>query len=156
MNKKEQKLRLEQLKIQKKLAKAKYKKAKKELKKIKKQINNMYTLKGELKTIHDTRQVSEKFKLREFVVTDNSGQYPQTIQFQACQDSCDLLNHHNVGDMVEVFFNLRGREWTNPQGEVKVFNTLDAWKIMSMGQSAATNPAETFVAEPTDDSDLPF
>ena len=45
----------------------------------------MYTLKGEVKVINDTKQVSEKFKLREFVVTDNTGQYPQTIQFQASQ-----------------------------------------------------------------------
>ena len=40
-----------------------------------------------------------------------------------------MLDVYNVGDQVEVFFNLRGREWTNPQNEVKVFNTLDAWKI---------------------------
>lgn len=117
----------------------------------------MYTLKGELKVISDTRQVSEKFKLREFVLTDNSGQYPQIIQFQSVQDRCDMLDTHKVGDMVEVFFNLRGREWTNPQNEVKVFNTLDAWKINSLGAGAAqptTANAETFVAE--GDDDLPF
>jgi hypothetical protein len=27
--------------------------------------------------------------------------------------------------------NLRGREWTNPHGEVKVFNTLQCWKVTS-------------------------
>lgn len=89
----------------------------------------MYTLKGEVKVINDTKQVSDKFKLREFVVIDNSGQYPQTIQFQASQDKTELLDSIQVGQQVEVFFNLRGREWTNPQNEVKVFNTLDAWKI---------------------------
>ena len=119
----------------------------------------MFTLKGELKVINETRQVSEKFKLREFVVTDASGQYPQTIQFQSVQDRCDMLDQHKVGDMVEVFFNLRGREWTNPQGEIKVFNTLDAWKIMPLSatnsaQPATTENAETFVAE--GDDDLPF
>jgi ribosomal 30S subunit maturation factor RimM len=88
----------------------------------------MYTLKGEVKVISETRQVSEKFKLREFVIT-TEGDYPQVIQFQASQDKGDLLDNFNPGDQVEVSFNLRGREWTNPQGEVKVFNTLDAWKI---------------------------
>lgn len=88
----------------------------------------MYTLKGEVKVISETRQVSEKFKLREFVIT-TEGDYPQVIQFQASQDKVDLLDNFNPGDQVEVSFNLRGREWTNPQGEVKVFNTLDAWKI---------------------------
>lgn len=89
----------------------------------------MYTFKGEVKVINDTKQVSEKFKLREFVVTDNTGQYPQTIQFQTSQDKTELLDSIKVGQQVEVFFNLRGREWTNTQNEVKVFNTLDAWKI---------------------------
>lgn len=116
----------------------------------------MYTLKGEIKTVNETRQVSEKFKLREFVLTDASGQYPQTIQFQSVQDRCDMLDQHKVGDMVEVFFNLRGREWTNPQGEIKVFNTLDAWKIQSLSGTATATPqnAETVVAE--SDDDLPF
>jgi ribosomal 30S subunit maturation factor RimM len=88
----------------------------------------MYTLKGEVKVISETRQVSEKFKLREFVITTKD-EYPQVIQFQASQDKGALLDNFNPGDQVEVSFNLRGREWTNPQGEVKVFNTLDAWKI---------------------------
>lgn len=87
-----------------------------------------FTLKGEVKVINDTKQVSEKFKLREFVITTKD-EYPQVIQFQASQDKTALLDNYNVGDQVEVFFNLRGREWTNPQNEVKVFNTLDAWKI---------------------------
>jgi hypothetical protein len=30
-----------------------------------------------------------------------------------------------------VSINLRGREWTNPQDEVKVFNTLQCWKVVS-------------------------
>lgn len=88
----------------------------------------MYTLKGKVKVIKETKQVSDKFKLREFVVT-TEGDYPQVINFQASQDKTELLDSIQVGQQVEVFFNLRGREWTNPQNEVKVFNTLDAWKI---------------------------
>lgn len=107
----------------------------------------MYTLKGELKVINDTRQVSEKFKLREFVVTDTSGQYPQTIQFQASQDKTELLDALKVGQQVEVFFNLRGREWTNAEGVVKVFNTLDAWKINLLSADVPTTQEE---------SDVPF
>jgi ribosomal 30S subunit maturation factor RimM len=102
----------------------------------------MYTLKGEVKVISETRQVSEKFKLREFVIT-TEGDYPQVIQFQASQDKGDLLDSFNPGDQVEVSFNLRGREWTNPQGEVKVFNTLDAWKIdlLSAPNTTSNDPA---------------
>lgn len=114
----------------------------------------MYTLKGELKVIGDTQQVSDSFKKREFVVVDASGQYAQTIQFQAVQDRCDLLDSLSVGQNVEVTFFLRGREWTNPKdGVVKFFNSLDAWKIQPIG-SAPSNTDDEFVAE--GDDDLPF
>ena len=47
------------------------------------------------------------------------------------QDRCELLDPFEVGQDVEIFFDLRGREWTNPQGEVKYFNSLQAWKLVS-------------------------
>ena len=117
----------------------------------------MYTLKGELKVIGDVQQISDSFKKREFVVVDASGQYAQTINFQAVQDRVDLLNNFKVGDNVEVTFFLRGREWTNPKdGMVRYFNSLDAWKVEPLGGGTATTPdkAETFVAD--GDDDLPF
>jgi len=117
----------------------------------------MYTLKGELKVIGDVQQVSDSFKKREFVVVDASGQYAQTISFQAVQDRVDLLNNMKVGDNVEVTFFLRGREWTNPKDNtVRYFNSLDAWKIEPLGAGGSASPsnAETFVAE--GDDDLPF
>jgi hypothetical protein len=119
----------------------------------------MYTLKGELKVISPTQQVSDSFKKREFVVVDASGQYAQTSQFQAVQDRCELLDRFKVGDSVEVTFFLRGREWTNPKdGQVRFFNSLDAWKVEPLGSGTdkvtSVNNAETFVAE--GDDDLPF
>ena len=117
----------------------------------------MYTLKGELKVIGDVQQVSDSFKKREFVVVDASGQYAQTISFQAVQDRVDLLNNMKVGDNVEVTFFLRGREWTNPKDNtVRYFNSLDALKIepIGAGGSPSSTTAETFVAE--GDDDLPF
>jgi len=117
----------------------------------------MYTLKGELKVIGDVQQISDSFKKREFVVVDASGQYAQTISFQAVQDRVDLLNNFKLGDNVEVTFFLRGREWTNPKdGVVRYFNSLDAWKVEPLGggTAATADSAETFVAE--GDDDLPF
>lgn len=122
----------------------------------------MYTLKGEIKVINDVQQISDSFKKREFVVLDASGQYPQTILFQTVQDRCELLDNFKVGDNVEVTFFLRGREWTNPKdGQVRYFNSLDAWKIDpisaeggSGGGTTSADNAETFVAE--GDDDLPF
>ena len=118
----------------------------------------MYTLKGEIKMISDIQQISDSFKKREFVVLDASGQYPQTILFQAVQDRVELDNF-KVGDNVEVTFFLRGREWTNPKdGQIKYFNSLDAWKVDALGSAenkpTSADSAETFVAE--GDDDLPF
>lgn len=113
----------------------------------------MYTLKGELKVINETQQVSDQFKKREFVVLDASGQYAQTILFQLVQDRCDVLNDFNVGDNVEVTFFLRGREWTNPKdGTVRYFNSLDVWRVEGLSENVeqeATNIVE-------EDDSLPF
>jgi hypothetical protein len=121
----------------------------------------MFKLSGTLKVIKDTEQVNEKFSKREFVLVDASSMYPQDISFQAAQDKCSMLDGYMEGEQVEVSFNLRGREWTSPQGEVKYFNTLDAWRIEKMGQGmpAQNTPApeqgkKTPQAE--DDDNLPF
>lgn len=94
----------------------------------------MYKFQGKIKVINDTQVISEKFKKREFVVTDTSSMYPQDVMFQSVQDKCDMLNGYAIEEQVEVSFNLRGREWTSPDGVVKYFNTLDAWRIEKMGQ----------------------
>ena len=85
---------------------------------------------GKLHTIYETKQVSERFSKREFVVeiADNP-KYPQTVLFQLTGDRCSQLDGLNVGDQVAIEFSLRGREWRSPSGEVKYFNSLDVWKI---------------------------
>jgi translation initiation factor IF-3 len=83
---------------------------------------------GKIKVINDTIKVSEKFSKREFVITTED-LYPQDVQFQLTQDKCTLLDMFKTGDNVKVSFNLRGREWISPQGEIKYFNTLEVWKI---------------------------
>ena len=88
-----------------------------------------FQLKGKIKVVNEVVEVSEKFKKREFIVTDSDAMYPQDISFQLAQDNCSKIDGMSEGDEVEVSFNLRGREWTSPTGEVKYFNTLDAWRI---------------------------
>ena len=88
-----------------------------------------FTIKGKIKVVQETNQVSDKFKKREFVLIDESGQYPQSIQFECKQDKVSLLDEIKEGSEVSVRFNLQGREWINPQGETKYFNSLDCWAI---------------------------
>ena len=127
-------------------------------------MSNQFKFTGSIKMIDQTVAVSEKFSKREFVVTDTSSQYPQDVSFQVTQDKCTLLDSFMQGQMVEVSFNLRGREWTSPQGEVKYFNTLEAWRIESAPANgtavtmtvpqATTAPVATATTE--EDGDLPF
>lgn len=135
----------------------------------------MFKLTGTVKLINDTQQVTEKFSKREFVVSETTSMYPQDILFQATQDKCSILDHIKEHDQIEVSFNLRGREWTSPTGEVKYFNSLEAWRIEKAGQGSAipsdgpspmslgsepvatmsaSNNASTESADETDD--LPF
>ncbi len=116
----------------------------------------MYQLKGTIKLIKETRKVSDKFSVREFVVTEGTGMYPQDIMFQAAQDKCAMLDAVNENDQVIVSFNLRGREWTSPQGEVKYFNTLDAWRIEKDGQGMPQGGPSPMETENTEDGGVPF
>lgn len=115
---------------------------------------------GLLKVKNNEVQVSDKFKKREFVITDNSSQYPQHIQFQLTQDRCGLLDSYKEGDEIKVFFNIRGREWKNPQNEVKYFNSLEAWRLEAGAkQNSSSSPATDTKAIPALDAqsdDLPF
>ena len=86
---------------------------------------------GRLYALSPTKQVSERFQKREFVVEIADGKYPQFVLFQLTGDRCAQLDEHRVGDSVRVTFNLRGREWRSPQGETKYFNSLDVWKLES-------------------------
>lgn len=85
---------------------------------------------GKLHVKFDTQNVSDKFQKRDFVieVSDNP-LYPQYVSFQFTQDKCNLLDKFNKGDKIKLEFNLRGREYTTKEGEIKYFNTLEAWKI---------------------------
>lgn len=86
-------------------------------------------IQGRIKTIFAPETVGQNgFQKRDLVITTN-GQYPQDIIIQFTQGNCALLDNLQIGQMVKIHFNLQGREWTSPQGEVKYFNTVLGWKI---------------------------
>lgn len=128
--------------------------------------------KGTLIKKSDAVRVSEKFVKREFIVSDKEDKYPQVIQFELTQDRCKELDAVNEGDIINIHFALKGREWKKPEtGELKYFNTLNAFKI-SLAQkgdgvqtppstppstpSSGKAPVNEPVLVPEPDSDLPF
>lgn len=85
-------------------------------------------LTGTILKIFPTKKISDKFQIREFVIKSEE-KYPQEIILQLSQDRCVLLDNLTEGEKVQAFVNVRGRSWTNPQGEIKYFNSLEVWKI---------------------------
>ena len=106
-------------------------------------------IKGRIKVIGQTKTFGSGFTKRDLVVTTQE-QYPQDLLVEFTKDNCEALSNYNVGDEVEVAINLRGREWTSPQGEVKYFNSIQGWKI------GATQVEVTTEAHSPDRDDLPF
>lgn len=126
----------------------------------------------------DTQQISDAFKKREFVVEYASNpSYPEFIKFELIQDKCDLIDGFNANQEIIIHFNLKGRKWTDPQGNVKYFNTLQAWKLekandvtMSAGPDSSDSgaipppaPMDSFSSSDSDKAasdydadDLPF
>ena len=111
---------------------------------------------GKIKVIGETQTFGAKgFKKRELVVTTDE-QYPQTIMVEFVQDKCELVDKYKVGSSVKVSINLRGREWVNPQGETKYFNSIQGWRIEAE-MEAANNATFEPAPELNDDlDDLPF
>jgi hypothetical protein len=110
---------------------------------------------GKVHKVFETKQVSERFSKRDFVVeTADNPKYPQLVLFQATGDRCPQLDGISEGDEVKIEFSVRGREWRSPSGDVKYFNSLDVWKVERVGApmqaTASTAPAST------DDGDIPF
>ena len=85
-------------------------------------------LQGTIKKIGDTKTFASGFQKREMILLTQE-QYPQPISIEFLQDKCDLLDNVKEGQFATVYINIRGREWTNPQGEVKYFNSITGWKI---------------------------
>ena len=123
-------------------------------------------LQGSIKLIDATKTYGNNgFRKRELVLTTEE-QYPQHLLIEFVQDKCDLLDSYSPGQQVKVSINLRGREWVNPQGETKYFNSIQGWRIESLAQetAAASNaplpPVDQFepAKEQADEDfdDLPF
>jgi len=119
---------------------------------------------GKIKLVNAAQTFgSNGFRKRELVLTTDE-QYPQMILIEFIQDKCDLLDNYSVGQDVTISINLRGREWVNPQGETKYFNSIQGWRIEESPSQGTPTPSsvdsfETTSAPATssdEPDDLPF
>jgi len=112
---------------------------------------------GRIKLIREA-QTFGTFQKREFVlVTDD--QYPQTIQLELHQDKCDLIDSYKVDDNIKVSINIRGKEWVNPEGVAKYFNSIVGWRIEKVEEVVEDLPVVEFTPVSQNNNtqeDLPF
>lgn len=66
--------------------------------------------------------------------------YPNTYRCQFSGPRVDLPAEFKAGQTVRIMADLKGREYTNKQGEVNVFTTVSAWSIE---ESTGEEPAAT-------------
>lgn len=127
-------------------------------------------LQGTVKKLFDTQTFASGFQKRELILLTQE-QYPQPISIEFLQDKISLLDNIAEGEEVKIGINIRGREWTSPQGETKYFNSITGWRLE---KSAGTNnfneptqsqPAAQAQTQPAnggnpfadeEDDDLPF
>jgi hypothetical protein len=113
-----------------------------------------FVVSGTLKVLFEAETKSDKFKTRNFVI-ETEGQYPQLVQFQAVNDRCDILDNFMEGQLIEVSFDLRGREYGG-----KYFTNLNAWKIQSVAnpvqQTKLPAPGATRATQPKPQPADPF
>ena len=110
---------------------------------------------GKIKMIGETQTFgSNGFRKRELVVTTDE-QYPQMLMIDFVQDKVDLLNSYSEGQDVKVSINLRGREWINPEGKAKYFNSIQGWRVEGVSIDDTTlAPVPDLMDDEPDD--LPF
>lgn len=120
-------------------------------------------LQGTVKKIFETQTFASGFQKRELILLTQE-QYPQPISVEFLSEKIMLLDSISEGDQVKIGINIRGREWTNPHGEVKYFNSITGWRLEKFSESSPeptqAMPAAQSVANSNpfgdDDDDLPF
>lgn len=85
-------------------------------------------LKAILKAIQSVVE-RDNFKSRKIWLTIPDEKYPQVIEVECQQAKIDLFDGVSIGAPVIAHCNLRGREWTDPQGVIKVFNSIVCWRV---------------------------
>ena len=111
---------------------------------------------GIIKLIGETETFGNDFTKCNVVITTEE-QYPQHLQIEFVKDKIALLSSYKIGDSVKIGINLRGREWVNPEGVSKYFNSIQGWNINKAegtAQPLADAPTTPIAEEEHDD--LPF
>ena len=90
-----------------------------------------YKAKGKLILKSEPKQITDKFRVMDFVIETPDEKYPQKVQFQILNDRISEMDKYLLGEELEVSFDVRGREYAVPGKETKYYNSLNAYKVES-------------------------
>lgn len=71
---------------------------------------------------------ANNFKKATLWIETLGSEYPQILEIEFTKDKADEIQSIEPKSEITIGINLRGRQWTNPQGETKVFNSVQGWK----------------------------
>ena len=66
-----------------------------------------------------------------------------------------MIEKFNLGSEIKAFINIKGKEYINAKQEVNYFNSIQAWKIESVGNSNY-QMSDTMSDSIANSTDLPF
>lgn len=95
-----------------------------------------YEMKGTVKRIWDTQTFDSGFYKRDFVITTQD-QYPSDVKFAALKEKSEQLESVNVGDLIVVKFDVKGREYND-----RYYVDLNAWRIEKQGTESVAPQGE--------------
>jgi hypothetical protein len=129
-------------------------------------MSTSFEIQGLIHSIGDTTEYgSNGFTKREFVIKltgeGENERYPNYVALELIKDKCALMDAHNLGDEINVHFNLSGRLWSGNGKPEKCFTSLQAWKGdagvgVVMNDFDQTPPQAFDNVPPAFDDDIPF
>ena len=102
---------------------------------------NILSIKGSLIKKNEKENIENKEGkkwLKQTFLIKTSADYNNQICFQLFgEEKVKLLENYNVGDNIEVFFNISSREYNN-----RYYHNIDAWKIVKSKESPLEHDLE--------------
>lgn len=85
------------------------------------------------------KEFSKGFRKQE-IVLECGDKYPSPVIFQITGDNIEKFNVQAGAVVYDVCYNLKGREWNPPEGDVKYYNSLEIWKLSHTEQKSQPLP----------------
>ena len=102
-------------------------------------MSKSFEVQGYIHSIGATTEYGQNgFTKREFVIQlsgeGENSQYPNYVALELIKDKCALMDSYQIGDEINVHFNLSGRLWQANGKPEKCFTSLQAWRVGRVDQ----------------------